>query len=104
MSRCYTYVLMVDVNRLEEALFKVVVRSLQMYNRYNQIIYMCVGGGGCTRWRSREVAGSIPDGAIGTFPSGRTMAVWSSQPLAQLSSRNISCSLTFWHRSFTFKF
>jgi len=35
---------MVDVSRLEEALLKVVVRSLQMYNRYSQIIYVCGGG------------------------------------------------------------
>jgi hypothetical protein len=83
---------MVDVSRLEEALLKVVVRSLQMYNRYSQIIYVC-GGEGCTRWRSRGVAGSIPDGAIGIFPSDRTMALWSTQTLAQLSTRNISRSL-----------
>ena len=88
MSRCYTYVLMIDVSQLEEALLQVVVTSVQMYNRYmSNYMYVCVGGG--TRWHSREVAGSIPDGAIGVFPSVRTMTLWSIEPLAQLSTRNI---------------
>ena len=39
---------------------------------------------------SRKVAGSIPDGAIGIFPSGRTMALRSTQPLTEMSTRNIS--------------
>ena len=55
-----------------------------------------------TRWRSwlrhcatsRKVAGSIPDGVIGIFnwynPSGRTMALGLSQPLTEMSTRNIS--------------
>ena len=38
-------------------------------------VCVCVWEGG-KRWRSREVEGSIPDGAIGIFPSGRTMALW----------------------------
>ena len=54
-----------------------------------------------TRWNSwlrhcatsRNVAGSIPDGVIGIFhwhnPSGRTMAVGSTQPLTEMSTRNI---------------
>jgi hypothetical protein len=61
-----------------------------------------VGWGG-TRRRSwlrhyatyRKVAGSIPDGVIGIFlwhnPSGRTMAQGSTQPLTEMSTRNISC-------------
>jgi len=36
---------------------------------------------------------SIPDGVIGTFhwhnPSGRTMALGSTQPLTEMSTRNI---------------
>jgi len=44
-----------------------------------------------TNW---EVAGSIPDGLIGTFhlhnPSDRTMALWSTQPLTEMSARGIS--------------
>jgi hypothetical protein len=51
------------------------------------------------RWRSwlrhcatsRKVAGSIPDGAIFHWhnPSGRTMALGSTQPLTEKSTRNI---------------
>ena len=40
------------------------------------------------------VAGSIPDGVIGIFhwhnPSGRTMDLGSTQPLTEMSTRNIS--------------
>jgi len=40
------------------------------------------------------VAGSIPDGVTGIFhwhnPSGRTMALVSTQPLTEMSTRNIS--------------
>ena len=55
-----------------------------------------------TRWRSwlkhcstrRKVAGSIPDGVIGIFhwhnPSGCTMALRSTQPLTEMSTKNIS--------------
>jgi hypothetical protein len=47
---------------------------------------------------SRKVAGSIPDGIIGIFhwhnPSGRTMALGSSQPLAEMSTRDISVWLS----------
>ena len=54
-----------------------------------------------TQWHSwlrhcatnRQVAGSIPDGVIGIFqwhnPSGRTMALGSTQPLTEMSTRNI---------------
>jgi hypothetical protein len=41
---------------------------------------------------NRKVGGSIPDGVIGIFhlhPSGRTMALGSTQPLTEMSSRNI---------------
>jgi len=45
------------------------------------------------RYKSK-VAGSIPDGVIGIFhwhiPSGRTMALGSTQPLTQMCTRNIS--------------
>jgi hypothetical protein len=43
---------------------------------------------------NRKVAGSIPDGVIGIFhwhnPFGRTMALGSTQPLTEMSTRNIS--------------
>ena len=54
------------------------------------------------RWRSwlrhcatsQKVAGSIPDGVTGIFhwhnPSGRTMALGSTQPLTEMSTGNIS--------------
>jgi len=54
-----------------------------------------------TRWRSslrhcatsRKVAGSIPDGVVGSFhwhnPSGLTMALGLTQPLTEMSTRNI---------------
>jgi hypothetical protein len=42
---------------------------------------------------NRTVAGSFPDGVIGIFhlhdPSGRTMALGSTQPLTEMSTRNI---------------
>ena len=62
-------------------------------------IYIYIWG---TRWRSwwrhcatsRKIAGSIPDGVIGIFhwhnPSGRTIALASTQPLTEMSTRNIS--------------
>jgi len=41
-----------------------------------------------------EGAGSIPDGVIGTFhwhnPSDRTMALGSTQPVTEMSTRSIS--------------
>jgi len=62
---------------------------------------MCAYGG--TRWRiwlrhcasSRKVAGSIPDGGTEIFhehnnPSGHIMALGSTQPLTEMSTRNIS--------------
>src|SRR5215469_16328730 len=39
---------------------------------------------------NRQVAGSIPDGVIGHNPAGRTMALGSTQPLTEMSTRCIS--------------
>jgi len=43
---------------------------------------------------NRKVAGSIPDGVIGIFhlhnPSDHTMALGSTQPLTEMSTRNIT--------------
>ena len=48
-----------------------------------------------TALQAGKVAGSIPDGAIEIFhghnPSGRTMALGSTQPLTEMSTRN-----TYW--------
>ena len=38
----------------------------------------------------RKVPDSIPAGVIGIFHSGRTMALGSTQPLTEMSTRNIS--------------
>ena len=58
-----------------------------------------------TRWRSwlrhcstsRKVTGSIPDGVIGIFhwhnPSSRTVALGLTQPVTEISTRNISWGL-----------
>ena len=60
---------------------------------------------GDARWRSwfrhcatsRKFAGSIPDGAVGIFywhnPSGRTKTLGSTQPLTEMTTRNISWRL-----------
>ena len=67
-----------------------------------QIIIALSTGIGGTRWRSRlrrcatsrKVAGSIPGGVIGFFhwhnPSGRTMALRSTQPVTEMSTRDVS--------------
>ena len=65
------------------------------------VLYVVCSGG--TRWRSwlrhcptsRKVAGSIPDYVIVIFqwhnPSGRAMALGLTQPLTEMSTRNIFC-------------
>ena len=62
----------------------------------------CNGRFGGTWWcgslrhctTNRKAAGSIPDGVTGIFhwhnPSGRTMSLGSTQPLTEMSTRNIS--------------
>ena len=70
-----------------------------MLNQYESVIYQ-------KAWRrkiitllskgptNRKVAGSIPAGVIGIFrwhnPSDRTMALGSTQPLTEMSTRSIS--------------
>ena len=50
--------------------------------------------GGAVSWGNAPVAGSIPDGVIENFhwhnPSGRTMALRSTPPLTEMSTRNTS--------------
>jgi hypothetical protein len=70
--------------------------------RWRRVFIGYQSRGGSTRWRSwlrhcatsRKVAGSIPDGVTGMFhwhnPFGRTMALGSTQPLTEMSTRNIS--------------
>ena len=69
-----------------------------MFRKFISILSVILG----TQWRSwlrhcatnRTVAGSIPDGVTGIFhwhnPSGRTMALGLTQPLTEMSTRNIS--------------
>ena len=56
----------------------------------------------CRSWlrhcaTSQNVAGSIPDGVTGIFhwhnPSCRTVALGSTQPVSEMSTRNISCGV-----------
>jgi hypothetical protein len=64
---------------------------------YAILLFYC--NNGCTKWlrhyaTNQQVAGSIPDGVIGIFhwhnPTGRTMALGSTQPLTEMSTRCIS--------------
>ena len=61
-------------------------------NQYNRV-YAAVQSVEALRYKSQG-AGSIPDGVIAIFhwhnPSGRTMALGSTQPLTEMSTRNIS--------------
>jgi hypothetical protein len=63
------------------------------------MVHIIILGHAVAQWlrhcaANRKVAGSIPDGVIGIFycnnPSGRTMALGSTQPLTEMSTRNIS--------------
>ena len=78
------------------------------YSNFTQLHFTTLSFGltpfkfGGTRWcswlrhcaTSRKVAGSVPDGVTGIFnyhnPSGRTMALGSTQPLKEMSTRIIS--------------
>ena len=79
--------------------------SVQLRDRKTEItrsniyiyIYVCVcvcGDRGGTVATNRKFAGSIPDGVIGIFhlhnPSDRIMALGSTQPLTEMSTRSIS--------------
>jgi hypothetical protein len=62
------------------------------YTEYCQLLLLT---GWLRFWAtSQKVAGSIPNGVIGTFrrlsPSGHTIALGSTQPLTEMSIRNIS--------------
>jgi hypothetical protein len=54
---------------------------------------------------NRKVAGLIPDSVIGIFhqhnPSGRTMALGSTHPLTEMSTRNISWGKGGWYVGLT---
>ena len=76
--------------------------SAEEHSRWNwKKIRRSDGNLGGTRWRSwlrhrdsnRKVAVSIPDGVTGIYhwfnPSGRTMALGSTQPLTEMSTRDL---------------
>jgi len=61
------------------------------------VLYSMIGGAAVAQCcdTNRKVAGSIPAGVIGNFSlakylSDRTMALGSTQPLTEMSTRNIS--------------
>jgi hypothetical protein len=67
---------------------------------WKYMIYIYVWGTALAQWlrrcaTNRKVAGSIPNGFIGIFhlhnPTDRTMALGSTQPLIEVSTRRISC-------------
>ena len=67
--------------------------------RIFKTLYMRTNGIAVAQWlrccaTNRKVAGSIPDGVTGIFhrhnPSDRPMALGSTQPLTQMSTRRIS--------------
>jgi hypothetical protein len=81
------------------------VRSTQIWEKKddaaNKSTFKILGGGGGRRGAARlrrcttnrKVAGSIPSGVTENFhwhnPSGRTMALGSTQPLTEMSTKNI---------------
>jgi hypothetical protein len=58
------------------------------------VIFLTLSYGSGNGATSRKVAGSISDGVNGIFrlhnPSSRTMALGSTHPLTEMSTRNIS--------------
>ena len=84
-------------------LHRFLVHQINYYYFCEVLITEGVRGGAVgTRWRSwlrhcatsRKVAGSVAEGVTGIFhwhnPSGRTMALGLTQPLTEMSTRNIS--------------
>ena len=87
-STVITYSILTHLNSQNALVFKVLVSHKPK-----------TGGTWWRRWlrhcaTSQKVAGSIPDGVTGIFhwhnPSGCTMALGSTQPLTEMSTRNIS--------------
>ena len=82
-------------NLVPPSLVQKISSILNMKNATSLVMFMMVPLYQ-TSWypTSRKVAGSIPDGVIGIFhwrnPSGHTMALGSTQPLTEMSTRNIS--------------
>jgi hypothetical protein len=71
------------------------VVSYALVNKSTSLLKGACGSIRVVGWgtTSRKIAGSIPDEAVGFFNwstlSGRTMAVGSTQPLTEMSTRNL---------------
>ena len=69
-----------------------------MYLLFVMYTFICRARGDAVGWGTTlqvwKVAGSIPDCVIGIFhwhnPSGRNMALGLTQPLTEMSTRNVS--------------
>jgi len=77
--------------------YRRVLRNIRIYTQHCRPIY--IWGRRWCSWfmncaTSRNVSGSVPHGVIGSFHwlsiSGRTMDLVSTQPLTEMSTRNIS--------------
>ena len=91
----YLRVLNSDV--LRDLIFTIILVKAAKWHKWKSVSYF--GGTRCRSWlthcaRSRKFAGSIPGGVIWIFhwhnPSRRTMALGLTQPLTEMSTRNIS--------------
>jgi hypothetical protein len=75
------------MSHIVEVSFSARVRSFVLGT---QVFFLYTGTHCATSWK---VSGSIPDGVIGVFhshnPSGRTMALESTQRLTEMSTRDI---------------
>jgi hypothetical protein len=81
----------------------IMLRSYKLQREFWEQIWSVVVKVGGMRWHSgwgtalqtRRFAGSIPGSVIGIIhwnnPSGHTMDLGSTQPLTEMSTRNISC-------------
>jgi hypothetical protein len=82
-----------SINKYSNALRKSVMRGAYSHKSSCLNIYTWTRLRHCAT--SRKVTGSIPGGITGIFqrlnPSGRTVALGSTQPLAEMSTRNPSC-------------
>jgi hypothetical protein len=86
------------ISRTLQRIFTV-IEKLQRKPIYNNRPHIVVMGTAVAQWlrycaTNQKVAGSIPDGVVEFFidinPSDRTMALGSTQPLTEMSTRSIS--------------
>jgi len=78
----------------KEQVFKILSHYFLYTTRAFGGMWWCSWLGYCVT--SRKVAGSFPNGAIGVFhwhTPGHSMALGLTQPLTEMSTRNISCGV-----------